>query len=216
MSDAVRLPDLQSAEVAWQARINTARLGRVVAYADATGRATVQFMRRPKDRRGFPILQPPIPGVPVLWLGLGALLGIRGTLQPGDDVLIVVLDRDHSPYFTQLAPFDASSSRMHDLSDMVAIPVHFRLTPVGAPNTIRVGGPAAVNGVVDGNAGAAAALQGAIATLGAFILGSGYPPMTPVANDPTGAAAASALNAIIPALFALLQTLAVSNVVKVE
>lgn len=152
MTDVVHLADLQAGLRSMQCDLHTAKLGRVIAYADATGKATVQLMRRPKDRRGLPILQPPIPSVPVLWIGMGGLLGIRGILQPGDDVLLVALDRDHSPYFATTAsaaagPFDAKSERMHSLSDVVALPVTFRLVPGVQPGTIRVGDAAATQQV---------------------------------------------------------------------
>lgn len=188
MNDALQLEDLQAGLGALQCNIHTAKLGRVVAYADATGRATVQLLRRPRDRRGLPILQPPIPSVPVLWIGMGAMLGIRGTLQAGDDVLLIVLDRDHSPYFAAPAPFDAKSERMHDLSDVVAIPVTFRLQPVGVPGTVRVGGPAAA-----APAGFVAMAE-ALHTYIGLMLATG----TPVAND-GGAALRTAWTAYLAA-----------------
>lgn len=208
MTDAVILADLQAATRSLQCQIRTSFLARVITYVDATGRATVQVLRRPKDRRGLPILQPPIPSVPVLWLGMGSLLGIRGTLQPGDDVLCVALDRDHSPYFVAPAPFDAASERMHSISDVVAIPVHFRLTPVGIPSTIRIGGPAALFGVVAGATGAIAALEAAVVAL-TTIVGAPIP-------EPPAPGAGAAIDAMAAALLALLELLRVSIAVQVE
>lgn len=201
MSSVVTLEDVQAGLSALQCNVHTAKLARVVAYADATGRATVQLLRRPRDRRGLPILQPPIPSVPVLWIGMGALLGVRGTLQPGNDVLLIVLDRDHSPYFAAPGPFDAKSERMHDQSDVVAIPVTFTLTPVGAPGTIRVGGPAALFGVVRDGGGLAAQLTAQIAVLQAI---------TGVGPDGPN------VEAIAASVTLILQALAVSTVLVTE
>jgi len=208
--------DIDVALCSLQMRIVTGRIGRVVSYVDATGRATVQLLRRPRDRRGLPILQPPIPGVPVLWPGIGGQLAIRGTLMPGDDVLLVALDRDHSPYFATGAPFDAASERMHDLSDVVAVPVSFRTPPGTLPGTIRIGGPGAVLGNVAGTPAAAAALTAAIDALAALAIPPLGTALTPVPADPSGTAAAAALNAIILTLLPLLRTLSVSNVVLTE
>lgn len=211
MTDVVQLADLESANRSLQCNVHTAKLARVIAYVDATGRATVQLMRRPRDRRGLPIVQPPIPSVPVLWVGMGALLGIRGTLQPGDDVLLVALDRDHSPYFTapEAGPFDAKSERMHTLSDVVAIPVHFRLSAVGLPGTIRIGGPAAVFGVVAGtNPAATTALEALVTALG-VITGAPIP-------EPPAAGAGAAIDSLAATLLAFVEALRVSAVVNVE
>lgn len=211
MSDVVRLADLQAGLRSLQCDVHTAKLGRVVVYSDATGKATVQLMRRPKDRRGLPVLQPPIPSVPVLWLGLGALLGIKGTLMPGDDVLLLALDRDHSPYFATPAsanagPFDAKSDRMHSLSDVVAIPVHVRLQAVGVPARIRIGGPAAQFGVVRDGGGLEAAL--AAATTALSTAAGIAPPVTPIL--------ASHFTPVAAALLAVVQLLTVSTVVFTE
>lgn len=63
----------------------------------------------------------PLQEVPVCWL-VGRGIKVKGTLNPGDTVLLVCLDRDSSPWRRSGEPSEPSDPRIHDWAHAVAIP----------------------------------------------------------------------------------------------
>lgn len=203
--------------------LRVAMPGHVTAYNPTTQRATIQLglvpVRFVEDEE---VAQPPIvlPDVPVLNIG-GSLGYVSFQLVPGDSGLVVFSDRCMAAWLKLGQPTDPINGRAHALGDGVFIPGVRPIADVITPPTDITGtvvegslvrlGSLAANGVVLDAAGLEIARAAAEAALGAFIPGSGYPPGVVVATDPTGAAAAAALNAIIPVLFAVVQAITVST-----
>lgn len=194
----------------------------VLAYNPATQRADVQLGLVPVLFVGDDeVPQPPIvcPQVPVLWVG-GSLGYVTTPLVPGDSGLVIFADRCLARWLLTGAPEDPINGRTHSLGDGIFLPgVRATPTQIEPPTDLTASvvegplvrlGSAASSGVVLDAGGAQAAIDAAIAALGVFTPAA-IPPGTPVANDPTGVAAAAALNAIIPVLWAALQALVVST-----
>lgn len=106
-----------------QSRVRTNIPAVVVSYQPApVNRAKVQPTRMIKRIGGVPTLLPIIPAAPVLWKRCAGMIEI-GRLNPGDEVMVSVCDRELDT-FMQLGatPQDPRSGRMHSFTDAVVIP----------------------------------------------------------------------------------------------
>jgi len=120
---------------------DNALIGRIQSYDAATQTADIvpmvkQQIPRPDGTFDYEDL-PMLPCVPVLWLGVGPWF-VAMSVEPGDSVLIICLDGDHSPWWasrrtegmtglsraTQGRVVPADLGR-HHLAHAVAIPVRF-------------------------------------------------------------------------------------------
>jgi hypothetical protein len=100
--------------------------GNVVSYANgvATVRVGVRRLVPAEDNEyeDVPEELPVIPGVRVMWPA-GRGFEIRGTLLPGDPVLLLVCDRDISAWLRSGSVSDPEDSRVHSWGGgVVAIP----------------------------------------------------------------------------------------------
>jgi hypothetical protein len=90
--------------------------GTVIAYDPATGTASVQPSRRARLQSGAIADLSPLSMVPVLWPRFAGMT-FRGRLDPGDEVDLVVYDREIDGFLTTGGIVDPVSDRMHSISD---------------------------------------------------------------------------------------------------
>jgi hypothetical protein len=102
--------------------------GKVTRYDAATQLADVQPMlkRQVPKRDGSVLLEelPIVPSVPVVFPRSSAFF-LSFPIQPGDFVLLVFVERDHSEFMRTGENADPGDRRMHHLSGAVAIPGFF-------------------------------------------------------------------------------------------
>ncbi len=111
----------QAAQRDLQKRIRTVVPGTVVLYEPATRRATIQpapsLITNGREARPLP----PLPLVPVMFPGGGGF-EIVWPLAPGDRVTLLVFDRSIDRWLRGEPSYKPNSGRMHNLSDVMAIP----------------------------------------------------------------------------------------------
>lgn len=107
-------------------------VAKVLAYNDATQRATVQPVAQWTGTGPQPITMQPMANVPVQFIGGNGFTIVCG-LAPGDFVTVIFLGRSHDEWFaTGAVGVPPSSWRQNSLSDAVIVAV---LTPDVAPLT---------------------------------------------------------------------------------
>lgn len=102
-------------------QVNGPLVAKVLAYSDATQRATVQPVAQWTGTGPQPITMQPMANVPVCFGGGNGFTIVAG-LAPGDIVLVVFLGRSHDEWFaTAAVNAPPTDWRQHSLSDAVII-----------------------------------------------------------------------------------------------
>lgn len=124
-----------------QSRIRTLLPGLVVAYNPATGRAQVSLAQLSKTTGGQLAKPLVLPSVPVGWMRFAGMT-ICGTLLPGDEVMLAVLDRAIDRWLVSGGVVPLESGRMHELHDAIALPMLASAKvprPAGAAAALTIG-----------------------------------------------------------------------------
>jgi hypothetical protein len=109
--------------------------GTVVSYDADSQLATVKpgvhrlVPSREVDGEDVVEVMPAIPGVPVCWL-IGRGIQVKASLEAGDTVLLICLDRDADGWLDSGKPSEPGDARNHSWSNAVAIP---GLVPTSSP-----------------------------------------------------------------------------------
>ncbi len=109
--------------------------GTVVSYDEGSGLCAVKpgvhrlVPSREEDGEDEIEELPTLQGVPVCWL-VGRGIQVKATLQAGDSVLLICLDRDADGWFDTGAPSEPGDARNHSWNNAVAIP---GLVPASSP-----------------------------------------------------------------------------------
>lgn len=170
-------------------RISVALPAKVVSYDGATQTALVQ--PSPRARRRVPDAPeleafdlPMVADVPVLWASwAGGAAGVVGTLQAGDDVVLLICDRSITEWKQAVnAPYTPADIRRCNLTDALAFPgghppaaaldASARPLPSDPPDTVVVRGSVKLGSSAAGDrlvteARLISALQALVATFNA-------------------------------------------------
>ena len=122
MSDVA--PDLSDVITAGLERVRlamrTATPARVVSYDAGTDMIVAMPLMRARLRNGDEIDVPTVDRVPVVWPSGGGWT-IASQLVPGDEVLLVISDRDISGWIDTGQTTTPATGRSHNLTDAMAI-----------------------------------------------------------------------------------------------
>lgn len=127
---------LQEAINAARGLLHTMLPARVKTYNRTTQTAEVEFVVKGRRRdldsgEWFTYTRKPVGRVPVAWLG-GPGHSVTTDLQAGDFVIVLFAERDISQWLASgQVPAEPADTRLHDLSDAIAIPLGAR--PFTAP-----------------------------------------------------------------------------------
>lgn len=108
-------------------RLNTALPGRIESYDASTRKAEVQPLVKEKYADGTILTLPRISGVPVVMPTTGSA-GVALPIANGDPVLILFAQRSIDRWLTNGGVQEANDTRMHALSDAIAIAGLFDFT----------------------------------------------------------------------------------------
>lgn len=114
--------------------------GTIVSFSRATGRAeaSVRVDMRARLRNGqtFPVGQ--VDRAPVLWPAGGGFC-MDADLRPGDEVMLVVFDRDITEWLDNGGPADPVTGQLHAITNAAVLAVSLRSRPKVGPADPGVG-----------------------------------------------------------------------------
>jgi hypothetical protein len=145
---------LSAFERSIRSKVRTLSPATVLTYDDTAKTAKVQLHRRWTDSSGQ-LRQPPIiPAAPVCWPRFGGMI-VMGRLNPGDEVIAGVCERDIEKWLQKGGSVDPGSDRTHHLIDtIVMLSLASRKKPMPpSAGQFRIGredGTATVSFAIDG------------------------------------------------------------------